>query len=133
MMLIKNARLIDPSTKRDEILDIVIKEDKIEKIGKFQETSEYKKIIDASGNIVAPGLIDVHVHFRDPGFTHKEDIESGSLSAAKGGFTTVVCMANTNPIVDNEETLNYINEKAKLSPINVLQVGSITKGFKGEE
>lgn len=133
MMLIKNARLIDPSTKRDEILDIVIKEDKIDKIGKFQETSEYKKVIDASGNVVAPGLIDVHVHFRDPGFTHKEDIESGSLSAARGGFTTVVCMANTNPIVDNEETLNYINEKAKVSPINVLQVGAITKGFKGEE
>ncbi len=133
MILIKNGRIIDPSTKRDEVLDIVIKENKIEKIGKFPITSEYKSIIDATGNVVAPGLIDVHVHFRDPGFTHKEDIESGSLSAAKGGFTTVICMANTNPIVDNEETLNYIKQKAEKSPINVLQVGSITKGFKGEE
>ncbi len=133
MILIKNGRIIDPSTKRDEVLDIVIKENKIEKIGKFPITSEYKSIIDATGSVVAPGLIDVHVHFRDPGFTHKEDIESGSLSAAKGGFTTVICMANTNPIVDNEETLNYIKQKAEKSPINVLQVGSITKGFKGEE
>ena len=82
MILIKNGRVIDPSTKRDEVLDIVIKDNKIEKIGKFPITSEYKSVIDASGNIVAPGLIDVHVHFRDPGFTHKEDIESGSLSAA---------------------------------------------------
>lgn len=133
MLLIKNGRVIDPKTKRDEVLDIAIKDNKIEKIGKFPITSEYDNVIDASGHIVAPGLIDVHVHFRDPGFTHKEDIESGSLSAAKGGFTTVVCMANTNPIVDNEETLSYINEKAKKSPINVLQVASITKGFKGKE
>lgn len=133
MILIKNGRVVDPKTKRDEVLDIAIKDNKIEKIGKFPITSDYNKVIDASGYIVAPGLIDVHVHFRDPGFTHKEDIETGSLSAAKGGFTTVVCMANTNPIVDNEETLNYITKKAKQSPINVLQVASITKGFKGKD
>lgn len=133
MILIKNGRVIDPKTKRDEVLDIIIKDNKIEKIGKFPITSEYKNVIDASGYIVSPGLIDIHVHFRDPGFTHKEDIESGSLSAAKGGFTTVICMANTKPIVDNEETLNYIKEKAKKSPINVLQVASTTKGFKGKE
>lgn len=133
MILIKNGRVIDPKTKRDEVLDIVIKDDKIHKIGKFPITSEYTSVVDASGYIVAPGLIDVHVHFRDPGFTHKEDIESGSLSAARGGFTTVICMANTNPIVDNEETLTYIINKAKKSTINVLQVASISKGFKGEE
>lgn len=133
MILIKNGRVIDPKNNLDEILDIIIKEDKIYKIGKFEENREYNKVIDAKGYIVAPGLIDVYVHFRDPGFTHKEDIESGSKSAARGGFTTVICMANTNPIVDNEETLNYINEKAKLSPINVLQLASISKGFKGEE
>ncbi|MBO3446314.1 dihydroorotase [Clostridium sp. CCUG 7971] len=133
MILIKNGRVIDPKTKRDEVLDIVIKEDKVYKIGKFPITSEYTNVVDASGYIVAPGLIDVHVHFRDPGFTHKEDIESGSLSAARGGFTTVICMANTNPIVDNEQTLKYIMNKSKKSPINVLQVASISKGFKGEE
>lgn len=133
MILIKNGRVIDPKSKRDEVLDIIIKGDKIFKIGKFEPTNEYKKIIDASNSIVSPGLIDVHVHFRDPGFTHKEDIQTGSMSAAKGGFTTVVCMANTNPIVDNKETLEYIKEKAKSSPINVLQSCAITKGFKGEE
>ena len=113
MILIKNGRIIDPHSKRDEVVDIVIRDNKILKIGKCSLTDEYEKVIDASGCIVAPGLIDVHVHFRDPGFTHKEDIETGSKSAAKGGFTTVVCMANTNPIVDNEETLEYIKEKAK--------------------
>ena len=133
MILIKNGRVIDPKSKRDEVLDIIIKEDKIFKIGKFECSNEYKKVIDASNCIVSPGLIDVHVHFRDPGFTHKEDIQTGSMSAAKGGFTTVVCMANTNPIVDNKETLEYVNQKAKLSPINVLQACAITKGFKGEE
>ena len=133
MILIKNGRVIDPKSKRDEVLDIIIKEDRIFKIGKFECSNEYKKVIDASNCIVSPGLIDVHVHFRDPGFTHNEDIQTGSLSAAKGGFTTVVCKANTNPIVDNKETLEYVNQKAKLSPINVLQACAITKGFKGEE
>lgn len=133
MILIKDGRLLDPKTKRDEILDIVIKEDKIYKIGKFQVSDEYETIIDAMGKIVAPGLIDIHVHFREPGFTYKEDIQTGSHSASRGGFTTVVCMANTNPIVDNEETLNYINEEAKKANINVLQVAAVTKGFKGKE
>ncbi len=132
MILIRNGRLIDPKTKRDEVVDILIKDNKIEKIGNIDD-NDVERIIDAKGCIVSPGLIDVHVHFRDPGFTHKEDILTGSASAAKGGFTTVVCMANTNPIVDNEETLDYINEKAKLSSINVLQASAITKGFKGKE
>lgn len=132
MIIIKNGRLIDPKTKRDEVVDILIKDNKIEKIGNIND-NDVERIIDAKGCIVSPGLIDVHVHFRDPGFTHKEDILTGSDSAAKGGFTTVICMANTNPIVDNEETLDYVNEKAKLSPINVLQASAITKGFKGKE
>ncbi|WP_160107542.1 amidohydrolase family protein, partial [Clostridioides difficile] len=108
MILIKNGRVIDPKSQRDENIDLIIKENKIYKIGKFDESDEYEKIIDASGNVVAPGLVDVHVHFRDPGFTYKEDIESGAKSAARGGFTTVICMANTNPIVDNEDTFNYV-------------------------
>ncbi len=132
MILIKNGRLIDPMTKRDEVVDILIEENKIKKIGDIKEES-FEKIIDAKGMVVAPGLIDVHVHFRDPGFTHKEDILSGAKSAARGGFSTVVCMANTNPVVDNVETLSYIKEKSKDALINVLQVGSITKGFKGCE
>lgn len=133
MILIKQGRLINPKTKRDEVVDIVIKEDKIYKIGNFDQTDEYEYIIDARGLVISPGLIDVHVHFRDPGFTYKEDILTGANSAQKGGFTTVVCMANTNPIVDNEETLNYIKEKSKLADINVLQAAAITKGFNGKE
>ena len=133
MILIKQGRLINPKTKRDEDVDIAIKEDKIYKIGNFEQTDEYEYIIDARGLVISPGLIDVHVHFRDPGFTYKEDILTGANSAQKGGFTTVVCMANTNPIVDNEETLNYIKEKSKLADINVLQAAAITKGFNGKE
>ena len=133
MILIKNGRVIDPKNKIDEVLDIVIKDDKIIKIGKVNKEDEFEKVINATNMIVAPGLIDVHVHFRDPGFTYKEDIFTGSESAAKGGFTSVVCMANTNPIVDNEETLKYILDKAKETKINIYQAAAISKEFKGKE
>ena len=131
-MLIKDGRIIDPASKRDEIADILIEDGLIKKIDKNINVHD-KIIIDAKNKIIAPGLVDVHVHFRDPGFTYKEDILSGSKAAARGGFTTVVCMANTNHVVDNIETLNYINNLIKYSPINILQTASVTKGFKGRE
>ena len=131
-MIIKNGRIIDPGSKRDEIADILIEDGIIREIGKNID-KENEATIDAKGKIIAPGLIDVHVHFREPGFTYKEDIISGSNAAARGGFTTVVCMANTNPAVDNVETLKYINDLIKQSPINVLQTATITKGLKGTE
>ncbi|MDR7870884.1 MAG: dihydroorotase [Tissierellaceae bacterium] len=131
-MIIKNGRVIDPSTGLDKIIDIKIEDGKISDIGHFDNLGD-TEIIDAKGLVVAPGLVDIHVHFRDPGFTYKEDIISGSESAAAGGFTTVVAMANTNPIIDNEETLKYVMEKAKESKINVHTVAALTKGFKGEE
>ncbi len=90
-----------------------------------------EKVIDATGKIVAPGLIDVHVHFRDPGIEHKEDLLPGSASAAKGGFTTVVCMANTKPVLDRVEVLNYGQINAELVPINIVLSAAITKGFLG--
>lgn len=133
MILIKNGRLIDPLSKRDEVVDIVIEEGKIKKIGEIEVDTKFEEIIDAKGYVVSPGLIDLHVHFRDPGFTYKEDILSGAKSAARGGFTTVVCMANTKPVIDNVETLQYVNEKSKEAVINVRHVASVTKSFRGKE
>lgn len=132
-MLIKNGRVIDPKSSRDEILDILIDGEIIKRIEKNINVDGIDEIIDAEGKIVAPGLIDVHVHFRDPGLTYKEDIQTGSKAAARGGFTTVVCMANTKPPVDNEETLEYVLNEAKKSPINVLQAAAVTKRLKGIE
>lgn len=133
MILIKNGRLVNPATNTDEVMDVAIENGKILKVEKGIEENGFEKVIDAVGKIVAPGLIDVHVHFRDPGFEHKEDLLTGSASAAKGGFTTVVCMANTKPVVDSVEVLNYVQNKAELVPINIVQAAAITKGFLGKE
>ena len=132
MILIKNGRLVNPATNTDEVMDVAIENGKILKVEKGIEENGFEKVIDAAGKIVAPGLIDVHVHFRDPGFEHKEDLLTGSASAAKGGFTTVVCMANTKPVVDSVEVLNYVQNKAELVPINIVQAAAITKGFLGK-
>lgn len=91
------------------------------------------EVLDASGMIIAPGLVDVHVHFRDPGLTHKEDIETGAAAAKAGGYTTVVCMANTNPAADNPDTIGYIIEKGKKTGIHVLAAAAVSKGLKGRE
>ena len=112
MILIKNGHIVDPVTQIDEVMDILIDKGIIIKTGKDINYNDYSdnnpdlQLIDASGLIVAPGLMDAHVHFRDPGFTYKEDILTGAKAAAKGGFTTVVCMANTKPAVDNLDTLH---------------------------
>ena len=112
VILIKNGHVVDPVSGTDEVIDIFIKNNTIEEIGYDinEDNLDYDniKIINADGMIVAPGLVDTHVHFRDPGFTYKEDIITGAAAAARGGFTTVVCMANTKPAVDNVETLPYI-------------------------
>lgn len=133
MILIKNGRLIDPESKRDEVIDILIDGEVISKIDRNINIEGIENIINAEGMVVSPGLIDVHVHFRDPGFTYKEDIHTGALCAARGGFTTVVCMANTKPVVDNVDTLNYIINEAKKTEINVLQTSAVTKDLKGTE
>lgn len=140
MLLIKNGYVIDPKSGRNGIYDILIEDDKIKKIDTFitsadlsEETKDNLQIIYADNMMIAPGLVDVHVHFRDPGFTYKEDIYTGAKAAAKGGFTTVVLMANTKPTVDNEETLQYVINKGKETDIHVLTCASITKELKGKE
>lgn len=133
MILIKDGHVIDPQSGIDKVLDILIDGDHIADMGKFQRSAKYEYIIEAKGKIVAPGLIDVHVHFRDPGFTYKEDLESGARAAAAGGYTTVVCMANTNPTVDNLETLADLRERAGRLPIHVLNAAAISKEFAGQE
>lgn len=132
MILIQNARVMDPKTKLDKITDILIRDDVIEEMG-IIPVKEDVEILDAKGMIVAPGLIDVHVHFRDPGQTHKEDLITGSQSAMAGGFTTVVCMANTMPKVDTVDTLKDVVSRTKELPIHVLQASAVTKSFAGRE
>lgn len=128
---IKNGLIINPKTKMEEVNDLWIEDGKVSYIGKCDEVAD--EVIDASGKWVVPGLIDLHVHFRAPGFEHKEDIESGSRAAAKGGFTTVCCMPNTNPVIDNECVVEYIHAMAsRACGVNVLPVGAITKGQMGE-
>lgn len=133
MLLIQNGRVIDPANNIDDILDLMVCEDRIAAVGKGLTPKEGMRVIDASGMVVCPGLVDVHVHFRDPGLTHKEDILTGSASAARGGFTTVVCMANTKPVVDDVDTLSYVIEKGSEAPIRVHTVAALTKGMAGQE
>ena len=143
MILIKNARVMDPESGFDQVTDILLDGKKIVKIGKADDESEnnisgenisgIEQVIDASGMIAAPGLIDVHVHFRDPGFTYKEDLNTGSAAAAAGGFTTVVCMANTKPVVDSVDIYKGIEERCEQLPIKVWQAAAVSKGFEGKE
>ncbi len=131
-MLIQNGRVVDPVTGTDEILDIRVEGPRIVETGK-NLNSAGEQVIEASGLVVAPGLMDAHVHFRDPGYTYKEDILTGAAAAARGGFTTVVCMANTKPVVDNLETLAYVQEKGERAAVHVLQAAAVTKGLQGHE
>ncbi len=129
--LIKGGRVVDPSQDLNEIRDLLVIDGKIKQIDK-NITNDDAVIVDARGKYVVPGLIDMHVHFREPGFEHKETIETGSRAAVAGGFTTVVCMPNTNPVIDSVETIQLIQKKAKSAPCNVLMMGSITQGLAGD-
>lgn len=158
MIYITNGYVIDPKTRFEGYRDILIQGDKIAAMAEqgspladllsragVQENAVQPAVLepaaaagaverlDAAGQIIAPGLVDVHVHFRDPGFTYKEDIMSGAAAAAKGGFTSVVLMANTKPSVDNRETLSYILEKGRKTGIHVYTCANVTMGMKGQE
>uniref|UniRef100_UPI004055B4D7 dihydroorotase n=1 Tax=Acetatifactor sp. TaxID=1872090 RepID=UPI004055B4D7 len=134
MILIQNGYMIDPQSGQEGNYDILIENNKIIRIAeKLAVPTEDCKIIDATGLVVAPGLVDVHVHFREPGFTQKEDIVTGAAAAAKGGFTTVVLMANTRPTVDNAETLEYVIGRGKETGIHVTTCANVTMGMQGKE
>ena len=131
-MLIKNGRVIDPASNTDEIMDLLVSDGVIVKVQK-NITEEADSVIDASGCFVMPGLIDLHVHFREPGFEHKETIRTGARAAARGGFTTVCPMPNTNPVIDSVEMVEYIKHKAEeVTDINILPIAAITAGQDGE-
>lgn len=134
MILIKNGRVCDPVSNTDDLLDVLINDGKIVKLGKNLDAPDSStRIIDATNLVVAPGLMDAHVHFRDPGFTYKEDIISGSRAACRGGFTSIVLMANTKPCVDNIETLSYCLNKGASTGIHIHQTANVTYGMKGLE
>ncbi len=131
--VIRNAFVIEPSTNFEGFADISIVDDFIEIVGDVSGVSIDEEI-DATGLIASPGFVDIHAHLRDPGYTHKETIETGLRAAVKGGFTTVCCMPNTNPTIDNVQTVEYIKRKAQeLSICDLHPIGTITKGEKGEE
>jgi dihydroorotase len=133
-LLLQGGRVIDPATGRDENLDILLLEGRIEKLGKMI-VSTSAQTIDLHGKIIAPGFIDMHVHLREPGFEHKETILTGCTAAAAGGFTAVCCMPNTNPPIDDVSVVRFIQNKAKVALnglVDVYPVGAVTHGRKGE-
>src|SRR6184192_1296127 len=131
--IIRNGRVIDPANQRDEIADLLIVDGKITPLSQLSTLNPQPDEIDASNLIVCPGLIDMHVHLREPGFGHKETIESGARAAAACGFTTIVCMPNTSPVADNPSTIAWIRNRAAGACVNVLPTGAISKGLAGEE
>jgi dihydroorotase len=132
-LLIKGGRVIDPGQKLDDTLDVLVENGLIKEIGKGLVAPTGAETVDAAGKYVVPGLIDMHVHLRDPGLEYKEDIVSGTRAAAAGGFTSVVCMPNTKPTIDNKAIASYIINKAKAEGFaNVFPVGSITYGLSGD-
>ena len=132
-LLIKNGRVMDPASGFDSTADVLLVDGRVAGIGANLSSAGAVQF-DASGMIVAPGFIDMHVHLRDPGFEHAETIESGSRAAAAGGFTSICCMPNTNPVNDSATVTSYIVERARLrAVVNVFPIGAITKGSAGEE
>ncbi len=132
-ILIQNGHVVDPLTRRDEISDVYIEEDKICKVAEHIDR-QADRVIDAEHCYVLPGLIDLHVHFRDPGLEYKETLETGGRAAVKGGVTTVCAMPNTKPVIDDKEKVLRVHERAKEESLtHVIQLGAVTKGQEGKE
>jgi dihydroorotase len=132
--VIRHGRIIDPANQRDEIADLAIVDGRIVELSQLSTLHAQLDEIDATNLIVSPGLIDLHVHLREPGFAWKETIESGARAAAAGGFTTIVCMPNTSPVADSPSTIAWIRDRAaEVACVDVLPAGAISKGLMGEE
>ncbi|MBC8535111.1 dihydroorotase [Feifania hominis] len=137
-LLIENGRVIDPASGTDQVMDLCLENGVIAELGEgiarnYADDAEIRRI-DATGKIVAPGLVDMHCHLREPGFEHKETIETGTRSAAKGGFTSIACMPNTQPVADNKTVISYIlNRAAAHGAVHVYPIGAVTKGLAGRE
>lgn len=132
-ILIQNGHVVDPLTKRDEVCDVLVADGKIRKVGVSLQ-DEADRILDATGCYVMPGFIDLHVHFRDPGLTYKETLETGGKAAVRGGVTTVCAMPNTRPVIDSVEKVEDVHKRAReVSPAHVIQIGAVTMGQSGKE
>ena len=133
-VLLQGGRVIDPANGRDETADVLLSNAKIQAIGSGLETPPDTEVINCTGQVVCPGLIDLHVHFREPGQTAKENIATGSAAAAMGGFTSVVCMPNTTPTIDSPATVALIQDQAEREAVvNVYLTGTLTLNIAGEE
>lgn len=136
LILFQDGRLIDPTTQRDTFADILVRNGEIESIRSSISPQKEFRVVNLKGKIICPGFIDMHVHFREPGFEHKETIETGTLAAAFGGFTSVCCMPNTNPAIDDESIALFVQaqgKKANGGVVDVYPIGAVTKGRNGNE
>ncbi len=133
LLLIQNGTVVNPGDGTEIKADVLVEDGKIKKVAPMQKVKA-DRVIDAADCYVMPGFIDMHVHLRDPGMEHKETVETGAQAAARGGFTTIVAMPNTKPVVDNSDVVNYVHNKAKdMRLVHILQAGAVTRGQRGEE
>jgi dihydroorotase len=133
-LLIKNGRVVDPASSLDAVADVLISGGRIERVGRDLPVAAETTVLDATGKLVCPGFIDIHVHLREPGYEYKETVASGTRAAAAGGFTAVCCMANTHPVNDNRSITDYIRAKAAVEGVvRVYPIGAVTRGLGGEE
>jgi dihydroorotase len=133
-LLIKNGHVVDPASSTDAVQDVLIADGRVERVGRDLPREAATTVLDATGKIVCPGFIDIHVHLREPGYEYKETVASGTRAAAAGGFTAVCCMANTHPVNDNRSITDYIRAKAAVEgAVRVYPIGAVTRGLAGEE
>jgi dihydroorotase len=132
-LLVKSGRLVDPESRRDEVVDLLIRGGRIASVARRIRKPAGAEVLNARGKVVVPGLVDMHVHLREPGREDEETILTGARAAAAGGFTAVACMPNTEPAIDNQETVRFVRQQAEQAPARVFPIGAVTRGRRGEE